>query len=335
VYELLGIILTLAALLSLNALASLAASLVWRFVVSPLMCDQPAVRRGQVLFALRVLPPACALACVSLLILPAYIHHEPRSTPEEEVSGKLIMLASLSAVGIALAAWRGLASWLATRRLVRGWMRGAVPVRLKGIDVPAYRIRHAFPLIGLVGIWRPRLFVAGQVFETLTEEEMAAAVAHETGHLRAHDNLRRALIRACRDALCIIPCGRSLDAGWRQASEAAADEYAARGGRTVALDLAAALIKVARLVPEGAKPAVVPASLFIGEREEGVAERVERLLNIASRGGSAKGRSGLLLSLLSWGFLSALLVLSLTAASHPETLPKTHAAIEHAVWFLQ
>jgi hypothetical protein len=76
------------------------------------------------------------------------------------------------------------------------------------------------------------------------------------------DNLKRALMRACRDVLVIVPCGRILDRDWSEVAEAAADEHAARAGATVALDLASALIKIARLIPEGVKP-TMPAGAFL------------------------------------------------------------------------
>src|SRR5262245_64543688 len=55
------------------------------------------------------------------------------------------------------------------------------------------------------------LFRSDHLFQSLTSEEMAAAIAHECGHLAARDNLKRAALRACRDALAIFPCGARLD----------------------------------------------------------------------------------------------------------------------------
>jgi len=83
-------------------------------------------------------------------------------------------------------------------------------------------------VIAVVGSIRPRLFVAGQVLDSLTDEEMLAAIAHECGHLAA-DNFKRVLLRACRDMLTIVPCGRSLDRAWAENAEAAADESAPIG----------------------------------------------------------------------------------------------------------
>src|SRR5262249_48078215 len=125
-------------------------------------------------------------------------------------------------------------------------------------------------------------------FQSLTNEEISAAMAHESGHLISRDNLKRPLLRACRDMLAIVPSGASLDRAWVEASEAAADEHAARGGSGGALDLASALIKIARLVPDGVKPAFPAGALLIGDDGAGgvdgagIAERVRRLTRLAT-----------------------------------------------------
>src|SRR6185295_18024879 len=115
----------------------------------------------------------------------------------------------------------------ATSRLTADWLRKAVPIKIEGVAITTYRIDHAFPVIAIVGVLRPRLFVASQVLSLLTPDELAAAVAHENGHLAARDNLKRGLMRACRAALLIIPTGRFLDRAWSEAAEEAADENAA------------------------------------------------------------------------------------------------------------
>ena len=106
----------------------------------------------------------------------------------------------------------------------------------------------------MVGAIRPRLFIADHVLESLSEEELAAAIAHEYGHLAAHDNFKRSVMRVSRAALLLIPCGRSLDRAWSEASESAADEYAAQQSSLVALNLASALVRIAQDDSERAAP---------------------------------------------------------------------------------
>src|SRR5262245_7006800 len=290
-FETLGICLALAALLTLNTFMSLLTSAAWQ-ALRERAERWPAAARAQLLFALRVFPSIIAIICVGALILPAYIENEPRQVVEP-VSLKLALLAAISAVGFLLALWRGVAAWVATRNLINDWLRAAEPIHsadLAQIPIPAYRVRHPFPVLAIVGAFRPKLFIADHLFQTLTGEELDAAIAHESGHFATMDNLKRACLRICRDALAIVPSGKNLDRAWAEASELAADEHAAKGGGAVALDLASALVKIARLVPEGVRPAIPAGALLIGDDAGGIARRVRRLTQLASLDADAPGR---------------------------------------------
>ncbi len=330
-YALLGICIVLAALLTINALGTLMASALWR-AIAPRAAGWSAETRARVLFVLRLFPLLGATACVLALLAPSYLAHEPAAT-HEVVSTKLALLASASAVGIALALWRGFASWRATRRLLADWLRNAEPLRVDAIRIPAYRIRHPFPVIAIVGALRPKLFIASQVFETLNEEEIAAAVAHERGHLMMSDNLKRTALRACRDALLIVPCGRRLDSAWSEASEAAADEFAARGGAHIALDLASALVKLARIVQPNAKPTMPAIAFLIGEDLGGVGWRVRRLTQLASDQ-TLPARPVYASTLMLFSGLGALLLALALIATNPSVLWTMHRAIERVVSLL-
>src|SRR2546427_5049873 len=109
-YELLGICLVLAALLTINALASLLAATCWRLIARPAR-SWSARTRGQVLFAMRMVSPALASTAVVALLVPSYLAYEPHSTTEV-VSKKLAALALISAGGLVFAVWRGVASWM-------------------------------------------------------------------------------------------------------------------------------------------------------------------------------------------------------------------------------
>src|SRR5436190_8005474 len=281
-YELLGISLVLAGLLSINALVSLLAATCWRLLAKPARRWSARVR-ARVVFAMRVGPPALALLTVLGLVIPYSLSHEPYSSGEI-VSGKLGALALISLVGVVLALWRGLKSWRATRMLLKQWLDGAQPIRIAGVNIPTFCIEHPFPVIAVVGSLHPRLFVARRVLDSLSDEEMLAAIAHESGHLDARDNLRRILIRACRDMLTIVPCGRALDRAWSENAEAAADESAATRGPAVALNLASALIEIARMVPAGARPTMPAGAFILGGEKHGVMGRVNRLVALAGAG---------------------------------------------------
>jgi Zn-dependent protease with chaperone function len=330
-YELLGISLVLAALLSINALASMLAATLWRLLAHRTQAWS-ARTRASIVFAMRVGPPAVALLAIAVLLVPAYLLHEPYAT-NEVVGRKLGMLALVSALGVSLAFWRGLKSWLATRCLLRQWLEGAEPIRIGQVRIPAFRIKHHFPVIAVVGTFRPRLFVASHVLEALSDEEMLAAIAHESGHLAAHDNLKRIFIRACRDMLTIVPCGRSLDSSWAENAEAAADEAAARQGSAVALNLASALIAIARMIPAGSRPTMPVGAFLLGDETEGVKGRVRRLLVLAGTVQDARPPSALMMWVPRLVVLTTILLLAL-ALIHSSALTEMHAAIEQAVRIL-
>lgn len=333
-FELLGLSLLLAALLTFNSLASLIIAGFWR-VGGRLTESWSAASRARLLFCLRTLPALLAFLTVALLIIPAYLAYEPRHGAEP-VSLKLGLLAFLSAAGIAVSFYRGVAAYRATSKLTSDWLKQGKAIRIEDIEIDAYQIEHAFPLIAIVGFLRPRLFIASQVLEVLTREEISAAIAHENGHLAACDNLKRGLLRACRDALLIIPVGRSLDSAWSDASEEAADENAARQGHSVALDLASTLVKLARIIPLGARP-TMPAGVFLlgDEETKGIKWRVRRLIALATTDLGPDSRHPLLAQLVFWAPTSFLFVALLVAATNPFLLSRVHYLIEHAVFALR
>jgi Zn-dependent protease with chaperone function len=151
----------------------------------------------------------------------------------------------------------------------------ALPIEVPGIGLPAFVVNEAFPVVSLVGWFRPRLLVARTVLENCDGDELAAVLAHEAGHNERRDPWVRLLVRACPDLLSVTPWADRMERAWAEAAEQDADERAARTGPTRAMDLASALVKVARLAGAGRPPAIPLAALYRGE---GVAARVARLL---------------------------------------------------------
>lgn len=330
-YELLGICLVLTALLAVNSLASLLLTAIWRLGERWLV-NLSAHARAEILFALRALPPALALIFAGMLVIPAYIAYEPHVTPEI-VSPKLGALALLSAAGVAFASWRAYRSWHATRSLIRGWLQVSERINLHDLTIPTYRIEHSFPIIAVVGSIRPRLFIASSVLDALTKDELAAAIAHERGHLTARDNLKRLVLRACRDVLMLVPVGRPLELAWAQAAEAAADEHAAREDSDRALNLASALVKIAKMVPVRERAEIPLGAYLIGAEEtQGVKARIRRLLDIASNGIDQDNRwlvrTAQAISLIGFALLA------IAAACNPRVLIGVHDMIEHTVALL-
>ncbi len=230
--------------------------------------------RAGVLFGLLLAPTALSLLVAFGLFVPAYAAFEPRGGAEG-LGAALVLLAGASLIPIAAGAARGWRAYRVTVRLRARWMRMGVTVQVPSWSAPAVRVVDPFPVVSVLGIRRPRLFVAGQVLDRLDAAEVGAVIAHEAGHLEAHDNLRSLLLRARMDWLALLPAGRRLAEEWRHAAELAADERSRGCGETTALALASALIRVARLVPAGARLGLSTSSLLDGAR---VADRVERLL---------------------------------------------------------
>jgi Zn-dependent protease with chaperone function len=332
-YELLAICLSLAGLLVINTLAMLLVTMLWRVCSRFAESWRPSVR-AEFLFLLRITPGLMAILCVGMLFLPAYLSHEPRQTTEI-VTAKLGVLAALSLYAIGFALWRGFATCLVTRRLVKDWLKQAEPVAIEDVAIPAYRFQHPFPVIAIVGAVRPRLFIASQIFQSLNREEIAAAVAHERGHLLAGDNLKRGLLRCCRDIQTIMPLGRALDRAWTGAAELAADEHAARDGASVALNLASALVKVARLAPRGGRPAALAGASLITEDLSSISARVLRLTQLAAQSDDLPSAGHRLSKFAIGACLSGLLITSIVMVYSTNFLAVIHSAMECVVSVFQ
>lgn len=333
-YYLFGIALALAFTFALNFVFSLFASALWR-VIAGLIEDKSARRRAAIIFALRVLPAATAFISIFVFFIPAYILFEPKAS-KEAVNFKLAFPALISLIGIGLATIRFFGGWLATRRIIKNWLSRAEPIEISGVSIPVFRINHPFPVIAVVGAIRPRMFIASQIFGLLDEAEMQAAIAHEYGHLTARDNLKSVILRFCRDLLVFAPRGKQLEMAWTENIESAADEYAARrGGSQTALDLAGALVKIARVIPRGAKPAM-PAGAFLIERQTAdVTRRVRRLLQLTENKITGVKDHWFNLEFSFWlyltGFCGALILL----AMNREFLHQIHFGCESVIAFLQ
>lgn len=286
-YFLIGISLLLTFMLAVAVASATVLSGVWRVCQRWVTGLRPETR-ARFAFTMRVMPIVIAATIGLAFIVPSFVLYEPPNSGER-VGLKLAAIIAIAAFGISAAGYRIFASWWRTRRLLAEWTGGAVPIAIDGFKIPVLKLRHSFPVFAVVGIVRPRLFVAEHVLETLDDQERAAVLQHEIGHISASDNLKRLSMKLCGD-LTVVPIGRGLDLDWSEAAEVAADEYAvAAGDRNTALSLAGALIKIARIMPEVAPP--MPAvSYAYGATGEMLARRVRRLIQLADRDAPRPGR---------------------------------------------
>jgi hypothetical protein len=229
---------------------------------------------------LRLLPAAAAFTFVAVMFVPSYWQYEPRELVEGfDATRAAIALAAL--VLCAAAVIRGAVSWGRAARRVRRWLRVAQPLFPAHARVPTYRLDVDAPMMALVGVLRPRLFVTRGVLGVLTDEELRAAVAHEISHWRASDNVKRLAMRSAPDLLGWLPAARAIERRWASAAEHVADrratdavDVADRGRARCAL--ASALVKVARLTPT-ATPLAEPISTLVDGGD--IASRVHSLLD--------------------------------------------------------
>lgn len=221
----------------------------------------------------RVAPSVLGIALALGVVAPAFLRFEPRNTGEH-VTVSLGLLASCALVLLCSSAARVLRELAHTRRLVRAWKSTARRITLDQCPIPAYAIGTVFPVVAMVGVLRPRLFISAALLRRLTGPELSAVVRHEVGHLRARDNLKRLLLSASVDVLSWSRWGRDIEERWNEAAEDAADDHAVVHSTGLRVDLADALLKVARL--SGSLDLACPTSALY--RGEHVARRVRRLL---------------------------------------------------------
>jgi Zn-dependent protease with chaperone function len=200
------------------------------------------------LLALRLLPVAGALLFVLTVILPAFLTHEPHQD-REAVGPWVLLLAVFAVLTLGHGIGRGWRAWRAARSLLRACGPAKRCVVENGYRVQVVDI--AQPLIGVIGGWRPQVVTAECIISACSPDEFRQVVAHEAAHLRARDNLKLLLLLACPDALAWTPLGTALAERWRTEAEFAADQHASGNDRKRRIELASALVKVARLSGAG------------------------------------------------------------------------------------
>ena len=224
---------------------------------------------------LRLGPALVAAFFVVALFVPSYWRYEPR----ESVEGfdlSLTILAAIALLILLAAACRGIVSWLKARRRVNLWMAHARPMQTTAGALPAFLVGVDQPMLALVGVLRPKLLITRGLLDALTPAELEAAVAHEIGHQRSFDNLKRLVMAAAPDCLTYFHTARRIERRWAAAAEHSADRISGPNVAAARCALASALVKVARLTPATIDHAE-PISALISGGE--IAARVQRLLS--------------------------------------------------------
>ena len=196
------------------------------------------------LLVLRMLPVAGGLLFAGTAVLPAFLSYEP-SRDREAAGPLLLMLAAFALLTLGHGIWRGWRAWTAARALLRSCGPARRCLVESGCSVKV--VDTADPIIGVIGGWHPQVVTAECVVSACSQEEFRQVVAHEAAHVSARDNLKLLLLLACPDALAWTALGATLSDRWRTEAEFDADQRAAGNDPQKRVELAAALIKVARL----------------------------------------------------------------------------------------
>ena len=314
------VIVAFAAYAAISSVLALLVGAAWRAGYLTRKQAGPAGRANQ-LVALRIAPSLLGFILSVGVVLPVFLAFEP-IRDHEPIGPIPIVLAAVGLLVVLAASCIAARAALLTRRLQRQWLRSATALDIgPAAGVPAFVVDAPSPMVALVGVVSPRLVAARTVIDVCSAEELAAIVAHERGHLHAHDNFKRWLLTCAPDVMRWTKAHESIVAAWRDAAEYAADDAATRGKEEARVDLAALLLKIARLAPRVATPAGV--STFADK--EGLDRRVRRLLS--------PGHDHLTASwqLLAPAVLGTIVLAIVVAVTSPDRLKEIYEIVELSV----
>lgn len=243
-FALLRIAVSLDCFLLLYCLLSVLVETVWR-ALRPFDVAQQSV--ATILFGLRIFPLLASLIITFALVVPSFQLMQP--LPIDEGMGAIpLALGVCALLLIACGFLRAIAAQTRTTRAVTCWLEGAHPLKVDASSTVTFQSRRESPPLIVVGVRHPRVLVSESTLALLTPDELRMALKHEHEHMKSRDNLKRLIL-----FFCPFPGMAKLERAWSQAAELAADDAAVSNQRD-ALDLAAALVKLSRLVPVKAPP---------------------------------------------------------------------------------
>ncbi len=306
-----GIMVSLAFFSVVYCLLSLLVVILWRsanlFLRSYYAVPAPAVS-ANVLFGLRLFPFAVSAGFTVFFTVPSFFMLE-KPFLDEDLGTFVLGLSSLLILGAGLL--RVVKTQAKTTRAVSHWLAGAGTADAG--ETATTRASRGAPPLALVGIRTPRVLVSDIAAALLSHDELRVAVRHEVEHLRSRDNLKKVGF-SCTP----FPGMAGLETAWQEAAELAADR-AAVSSRKEALDLAAALIKLARSHSLKAVPAFTTGLLSVSGS---VSMRVEHLLAWHAHRAGGRRRYAI--------FLAGTILLGL-ALNYGPILALTHRLTEQLV----
>jgi Zn-dependent protease with chaperone function len=229
--------------------------------------------------------------------------------------------------GVIYAAWDRFRAWRAVRTTLglleqRALAPGEtywLAASAVGLDPRCLRVVCGLPNPAFTaGLLTPRVYVAEELSERLTREQLEAVLAHEGEHVARRDPLRLFLLRLLGCLLFWIPALKRLADDVRDEAEVRADDVAVRGSPLV---LASAILVISSW---GAAPTTPPGAVGF-HRDDLLERRVRRLA-----GEEAPVRSHLTRrSVIGAAFALSLVWLSGAVMAHPLSAHGLHAATPH------
>ena len=178
----------------------------------------------------------------------------------------------------------------------------------------------AQPIVALVGLVRPRIIVSKTVLAGLDASEIEAIVRHEMAHRDSLDNWKRLALVLAPHPLPFLPANSILSKAFYRCCEWSADDDATQSDHLRAINLASAMVRVARL--KNLQSFAVASSLL--QEGDDLRLRVQRLLQSEPvlLPVAPHRHRGVLIALFA---VSALLYVS------PNLLLTAHGILEHLV----
>jgi hypothetical protein len=132
---------------------------------------------------------------------------------------------------------------------VFGWLRGRTP-RLAGgatqlISGLTVVDNEGISTAGLIGCWRPQVWVNPTYWNSLSADERELALAHERWHLRRRDNLRKLVLQLIAGLYAVLPMSRRWLAHYELDCELAVDHHCRAANGPAYVELIAASAKFA------------------------------------------------------------------------------------------
>ena len=227
------------------------------------------------LIVLRLLPFALAILFVIALCVPSYLWLEPAAS-SERVGVLSVILGFLGAAAWLISIARSIHSLMASWRHNRLCRLAGVHTPIPGESSSLLVVESDAPLLAMSGLFRPRLLISRGVLQTLSSEELSAALLHEHAHLTSRDNAKRLFLLLAPDIFPFFQPLRALEHSWSRLAEWAADDEATAGDSNRSVSLAAALIQVARM---GSAPRMPYLSTSLLACDRDLSARVDRLLH--------------------------------------------------------